>query len=906
MPNFKMPGFIVSILLFVMILGGCSDPGQPETSTTEAAAVVKAIAPPGRLDKTVVPTHYRLELRVDPTQNNFSGQVEIDVDFNEATSQFWLHGKNIEVSEAYLTDQNSRRIEAVYEQKLESGVALVSLVEPVDPGSATLSFQYTAPFNTSTNALFRMERGEDSYVASQLESTGARQVFPGFDEPGFKVPFDLTVFAPESDQVISSTPELSAVQEDDGWVRHEFQTTRPLPTYLLAFAVGPYEVVDYGVLPANSIRDRELVLRGVTARGLGSQIAFALKHTEGLLTTLEDYFGLPYPYAKLDLIAVPESFGGAMENPGAITFDEYIVLMDEDSPISQRRVYTYVNAHELAHMWFGNLVTPEWWNDIWLNEAFASWMMYKTADSYWPEGEFDRETLKGALNAMGGDSLAAARQVREPVETNEQISDAFDGITYQKGGGVLAMLERYVGEEEFKAGVRLYMNQHTDSTATADDFMASLAEGSGRSELESAFRTFIEQPGVPLVSAQVNCDDEKNPVLEVSQTRYAPLGSAIDAHASVWKIPMCVSYLADGSQQSTCVLLNESKQTLQLESDQCPTRVHPNADGAGYYRFSLDETWWQGLIADSAEISPPEALVMADSLDAAFRAGVLDAKTYVAGLAALVNHDSWDVAQAAMDHLEKVTGIFESAELESVEQALRKIVLPRYAKLADSSDTGSVLLRQRMQRFLIVVAKDQGMRKPLAEQATARIGLDGEPDLDAAPASELQTIFSVGVQDIGKPFFDLLLEQAIASEDPAFRSAATGALARVEDPELVRELQDTLLGGVFRGTEFSRMVGRQMARIGTTELTFNWLKEHDDAIIEMFPGSFRSRQVPALGNSFCEEQKADEWKMFIRSNSDQLAGFERTLDKATESIHLCAALREAKSQELITAFQELE
>jgi alanyl aminopeptidase len=533
-------------------------------------------------------------------------------------------------------------------------------------------------------------------------------------------------------------------------------------------------------------------------------------------------------------------------------------------------------------------------------------MMYKTADTYWPEGEFDRETLKGALNAMGGDSLAAARQVREPVETNEQISDAFDGITYQKGGGVLAMLERYVGKEEFKAGVRLYMNRHKDGTATADDFMSSLAEGSGRSELEPAFRSFIEQPGVPLVSARVNCNDEKNPVLEVSQSRYAPLGSAIDGNASVWKIPMCVSYLAGGLKQSTCVFLNESKQTVQLESDQCPTRLHPNADGAGYYRFSMDESWWQGLIADSAEISPSEALVMADSLDAAFRAGVLDAKTYVSGLVALVNHDAWDVADAAMDHLEQLTAIFNLSELESVEQALRKIVLPRYAKLADLSDTGSALLRQRMQRFLIIIAKDQEMRKPLAEQAAARIGLDGEPDLTAAPASELETIFSIGVQDIGPEFFNLLLEQTLASEDPAFRSAANGALARVEDPELVQRLQETLLSGVFRGTDFRGIVRRQMARIGTTDLTFDWMKMHDDAIIDMFPESFRSRSVPGLGNSFCEESKATEWEKFIQSHADQLPGFERSLAKATENIHLCAALKEAKAQDLLTAFQELE
>jgi alanyl aminopeptidase len=223
------------------------------------------------------------------------------------------------------------------------------------------------------------------------------------------VPFDLVLVSRADDIAITTTPEASFETLGDGFVRHVFETTRPMPTYLLAFAVGPYDLVDYGKIPANRIRDRDVALRGITAKGLGERIKYALRNTDGLLSVLEEYFGTPYPYKKLDLIAVPEGFGGAMENIGAITYDEYLILMDDESPLSQRRTFTAVHAHELAHMWFGNLVTPAWWNDIWLNESFASWMMFKTADGYWPEGEFDRETLKRAINAMGGDSLASAR-----------------------------------------------------------------------------------------------------------------------------------------------------------------------------------------------------------------------------------------------------------------------------------------------------------------------------------------------------------------------------------------------------------------------------------------------------------------------------------------------------------------
>jgi alanyl aminopeptidase len=895
-------------VISVSVLSGCSEPDQPITeegsAKTEAATSTSTNAPVGRLDKTVTPKHYNLELRIDPTQDIFSGVVSIDVFFNEAVESIWLHGENLDVSEAFLIVDGATRIDATYEQHLDSGVAQVTFSQPVAKGPATLHFIYTAPFNTSVNALFKITRGEESYVASQFEPTGARQLLPGFDDPDFKVPFDLTIITRADDVVVTTTPEQSADVLEDGFVRHVFETTRPLPTYLLAFAVGPYDLVDFGMIPVNSVRDREVALRGVTAKGLGDRIQYALKNTDGILSKLEEYFGTPYPYKKLDIIAVPESFGGAMENPGAITYDEYLVLLDENSPLDQRRAYTYVHAHELAHQWFGNLVTPVWWNDIWLNEAFATWMGNKAANAFWTDGEFDRRSLIGALGAMGNDSLASARQIREPVESNEAIPDAFDGITYQKGGGVLDMLERYVGEEEFKAGVRLHMDRHADGTATAEDFMASLAEGSGRPELIPAFKSFIEQIGVPLVSARVNCEDGQAPTLEISQSRYAPLGSSIDVNSSEWEIPVCVSYDDDGEQKSNCVMLNEKSQSVKLDSNNCPSGLHPNAEGAGYYRFSLDETWWNGLIANVADMDPSEALVLADSLGASFAAGKVSGKTYVSGLAALINHEAWDVVDEVMGQLEQLTNIVELDQLPIVEQAYREIIQPRYAMIAGSTDIGSELLNQRMLRFLIVLAKDQEMRKPLAIQAAARIGLNGEPDPSAVAANELETVLSIGVQDIGEPFFDLLLAQAIATEDPTFGQAARGSLARVEDPVLVAKLQSAIINGDFKCGEATGIVFRQFVRAATTELTYQWIIENDEAVIELVSERRRSRTVPAFGGAFCSIERAEDWNAFIVSHAEKLPGYERALAQTTESIRLCAALKQAKADELVAAFSE--
>lgn len=858
--------------------------------------------PPGRLGQAVVPVSYRIELSIDPSQSHFSGEVQIDVMLAEPRDAIWLHGKNLEISEAYLTDRDSRRIAATYSERLDSGVARLQLARPAPAGPAALHLSYRAPFNASANALYRIERGGLHYAITQFEPIGARQVFPGFDEPGFKVPFDLAVIARSGDVVVTTTPEVGARDLGDGRVRHEFARTRPLPTYLLAFAVGPYDVAEIGPLPPNAVRRRELPLRAIAAKGQGGKLHYALANTNGLLTALETYFGTPYPYEKLDLIAVPENFGGAMENVGAITYDEYLLLMDVDSPLDQRRAYASVHAHEMAHMWFGNLVTPAWWNDIWLNESFASWMQSKAAQTYWPAGEFDRSTLQGALGAMASDSLAAAREIREQIERSEQIGSAFDGITYQKGAGVLAMLERYVGEERFRDGIRLHQQLHQDGTATAEDFIGAVGRGSNHPELGSAFRSFISQPGVPLVTARLDCPDHSAPRLEVRQARYAPLGSAIKTDATRWDIPFCASFTVAGERRDHCALLAEPRQEIALGVADCPTVLHPNADGAGYYRFNLDEAGWRALISRASRLDPREALTLADSLDASFRAGGVPAELYVSGMESLLAHPAWDVVGAVTGKLEQVTEILDEAQLRRAERAFRAMAAPRYARLGADNDTGSVLLRKDLQRFLIVIAKDQALRKPLAEQAAAVLGFGRPADPAAAPPEEYETILSVGVQDLGKDYFDLLLARALGSDDPAFRNSALGAVARAEDPAMVRELQAAVLSGKLKGTEMLGVLYRQLYRRATNESTYAWLRANDEAVIGMIPETFRANVVPGLGAAFCTGPRAAEWREFVLSHANELPGYERDLAKAIESIELCAALRQASAERLASAF----
>jgi alanyl aminopeptidase len=862
--------------------------------------------PLGQLSGAVRPTHYILNLKVDPTQTTFSGETTIDVVLNEAADRIWMHGYDLKVKDASLVLPDGRAIKANFAQKNDTGSALLTLRERAPAGPAKLHFVYTAPFNDTSYGMLRQQRDGRWYAVTQFESIAARWVFPSFDEPGFKVPFDVAVTARTGDAVITNSPEISHADAGNGWTRRVFATTKPLPTYLIMFAVGPYDVVAGQPIPPNAVRKNAVPLRAAAVKGLGKSEQFVLDKAGAIVGAHEAYYDAPYPYDKLDLVAMPSIGGfGAMENAGAITFDEYLLVLGKDAPLAQRRSSITVMAHEIAHMWTGDLVTPKWWTDIWLNESFAEWASDKAAKAVWSEGEFDRNTEREALSAMGADSLASARQIRQPVLHDEEIEDTFDSITYEKGAGVLAMLEAYVGEDKFRDGLRLHMQRYAYGNANADDFLRSLADGSGKPEVVGAFHSFIDQPGVPVLKASLACPAHGKPEVRVSQSRYAPLGTSIEKGGNTWRIPACVSYSVNGKSGKTCSLVSAREQTIALDAPGCPDRLVPNADGAGYYRFALDDKGWASLTAHATALSPGEALAAVDSLDAAFRAGDASADAYVAGLASLAKHPAWDVAQAVADRLEDATTILSEDQLQKVRPALAGLFRDRYAQVADAQDIGDVLLKADLARFLALIARDPEVRGGMKAQAAQRIGIRGAADWSAVDRNRLETVLSVGVQELGPRFFDLVLGEATASNDPSFRRAALAALARVEDPKLAARLRDATVAGTFRGGESLTVVSRQLSHPASQAMTWSWVKANGDAVVSLASDAFRSRAVPAIGAPFCTSEMGAEFTAWMRSHAAQVPGYERTLAQTQEQIALCSALRKASAEDLTRALQRL-
>lgn len=660
--------------------------------------------PRGRLPDAVEPLAYDLELRIDPSRPRFAGTARIDVRLQSSQEVIWLHGRDLNVSSVTVTVSDARQ-RAEYEQVTDSGLAKVRLAEPIGPGEATLAFRYDAPFNERLTGLYKVTEAEQAYAFTQFQPISARRCFPSFDEPRFKVPFELAVQAPSGHEVITATPELSRQNVAAG-VLHRFAPTPPLPTYLIAFAVGPFDVVEAKPIGSTALRERAIPLRGIAAAGKGDALAYALKHTPAILTRLERYFDAPMPFKKLDLLAVPDFAAGAMENVGAVTFRESLLLLNaETASASQKRWFAYVTAHELAHMWFGNLVTMPWWNDIWLNEAFATWMNYKAVDDLWPDYHADIQRLQAVHRAMEQDSLEAARRIREPVKNTHDIFNAFDGITYSKGAGVLAMFERYLGPEVFRDGVRAHMDTYAFANADVTDLLASLSQAAGQ-DIKTPFETFLTQPGVPHLKVQPACA-EGQLTLSLAQQRYLPVGSQADAQRT-WQLPVCVRYGKGEQTQSACTLMREADQRWSIPVSKCPEWLLPNAHGAGYYRWSLPETHYVEL-GQQAALTSSERLALADAVRAAFAAGSLSAEAAYRALEPLAVSDVRAVAAAPV-------ALLRFTHEHLAEPGWRDGV----------AEYGAELYQSRYERLSASSASVDGEEKVLFGDLSALLGLDLE------------------------------------------------------------------------------------------------------------------------------------------------------------------------------------
>lgn len=895
---------ILATAASLALLAGCSpnDAGGADGAQSAENEPVSLETPPaGQLPDGVSPTAYRLDLVTDPAADSFSGTAEIDIRLTAPHDRIWLHSLEQTIESATVRLEDGTEIEGTFEGALaDGGVSKIDFAETVPEGNATLVIEYTAPYNMGLAGLYKATQNDRPYLATQMEPIDARRMFPGFDEPRFKTPWTLTVTAPTGNQVITNAPLTGTSQLDNGMVKHSFASTRQIQSYLVALAVGPYDMREGAPLPANSIRAKQVPFRGFAPAGKGDQLNVAMDITDEMVDQQETYFDYPYPYAKLDIIAVPDFAYGAMENAGAIIYRESALLVSDRTSIDRRRGILTTHAHELAHQWFGNLVTPEWWNDIWLNEAFATWMSYKTMDEIYPDQGYDRAPQRRGLAAMGSDSLKNARQIRNPIERNADINDAFDGITYSKGGHVLAMFESYLGAEEFREGMRIHMKRFEDDAANVDDFMQSLADGSGDTGVVESFRSFIFQPGIPYLNVEATCNEDETGLITVSQQRYAPLGSEINPDGQTWQVPFAMRVSGPAGDEVVREMLTDTVTEFPLETG-CADWVMPNATG-GYWRFTTSADNWAALIENFDVLSAAEQLSILDSVTAAFRAGDAPASAVLRALEAGATAE-WDVASAsisrAMGYYSSLPEEDRSAMSDWAEATYRPVYDALKAR-EDDLDQGETLLLNDLYGGLLEMGDMEDERAALAEKAAAFVGVEGAPDPSAVSPEEFAAAMKYGTQMGGEDFYEAALDYARTTDAQRERRIVLAVLAQNVDEAQLEALYEEMSGEDWQGQEAWSVMQQSLNNEANRDKAWALYQASFSDVIARTP-EIRKAQTAGAVASFCEADKIAESRDFFTANSDEIPGYERSLAQAEEAANLCAAFRSEKVGELTAA-----
>ena len=894
-----------ALVVSAAVLSGCGAAPEPPDRAGQAHAPVSSPAPsvaapiralptglsPPRLQlpADVTPLAYLLDLTVFPDRESFSGRVRINIRFDRATDGFWIHGRGLEVDKVRLHAGGSS-IDATYAQVTGDGVVRIGLASRIAPQIAQLDISYHGTFSRLLEGVFRVEVEGLWYAFTQFEPIDARGAFPGFDQPRFKTPFTLSIVVPKTATVAANSKVAEIDSLPDGSKRVLFEPSPPLPTYLVAFAVGPLDIADGGNLEGDP--SHQVPLRGLAARGRGPEFSYALENTPEIVALLEDYFAQPYPFAKLDLVAVPTQ-QGAMENAGLITYGEYAMLFGEKPPLNQQRAFASVHAHELAHQWFGNSVTMPWWDDLWLNEAFATFMSYKTVQAWRPSYRASDALIQSSLAAMDADALAKARRIREPIESVDDITNAFDGITYSKGAGVLNMLEGFLGESVFRDGVRVHLRRHAGGSADMHDLVASLAEVSGHVEIAGIVKSFTDQSGTPLIDIRIDCGTQR-PTMTLTQQRYLPVGSTADAQRQ-WDVPVCVRFGAVDAIHEQCVVLTQPSMEFALDGiDGCPNWLMPNRGGRGYYRWRLDDTRLGRLTAVMySALEPGERLSVADGLVAGVVAGGANLAAFFDRLPQLLkSHERFLLMSPVPLWRAIQTHMLDEAGRSSSRIRMRALYGPVLAELRKRGVVSDEdrLTQMALVNVLAIDGRDTTLRAELTRGAIDYLGFGGDGQLhrDKLDVNLVTTALRVAAQDAAPQFAVDLVGRLPELDDPVLRYAFLSAIGVAGDPTLAQRLaQDESI----RGDDLLNLVD-SMFTAEQAERSWLWLSANIDALIGRTPTFERDLLIQVTGR-YCTAERADAVAALFEPRLRLIDGGRRVLDQTLERIGLCVALRNA-------------
>ncbi|MBI4386272.1 MAG: M1 family metallopeptidase [Elusimicrobia bacterium] len=850
--------------------------------TTETAGAI----PPGRLPQSVRPQKYDLALQVDPDQGTFSAQEAILATAESEVSRIILHATDLKIERASV---NGIEVPAD-RQKTDSPFETLTLElsRAAQPGPLVIELIYSGKLNRQMRGLYlstaKHEGKEENYAFTQFEPTDARRMFPCFDEPAFKSKFRLVVTAPKKFTILSNMPaEKESIQGDNKTV--SFGETPQMSTYLLALAVARL-----------SSKSRKVGKTQVTVWTRPEDIHqadFALNAAQASLSRLNAYFDLPYQLPKLDLVAVPDFAAGAMENWGAIFFRDSAILVDPKlSSARARRRVAGVVAHEIVHQWFGNLVTMEWWNDLWLNEAFATWLGYKIVDDWHPDWLLWQDFEQGKRSALAEDALKNTRPISSGVASVAEIEAQFDALTYLKGGAVLRMLENFLGANVFRRGLRRYTKKYSYQNTRAADLWRELETASNQPVMKIA-QDWIGLPGYPWVGIRsVSADNRR---LEISQSRFSAHGPVKDS--PLWNLPIVIKYKDPAGTHSYRLNLTQAKTIAVLPGKGKVSWLYPNEGQTGFYRSALDQPLLKTLGREIAELKPLEQAGLLNDLWAEARAGQAELGAFLDTLYELRKSNSRLILEDAASYLTTLNDrLIGSSDRPLLANLTSELLDPHWKKLGwtpKEKESDEV----RLSRAAVLWTLGYVAQPPeLLKETQARLQhyLQDPESLDPALVSP---VLNLGAKtgDIGQ--FERYRQALNQAKTPEVRDNFLGALAKFTQPDSARNLVQMTLSNDIRGQDIWKPVSSLLGNPAAQGLGWQLVKEHWDPIRQK-TGNIGSRRIIEGLSNLWSRDWLDDIRDFFAKPKNQVEAAKRSLDQSLELIELGIRFKEMQTQPL--------